>query len=295
MLRTLAIKDRSADRANLLYTFIHLQLGARAESDHMRLFAAIAKKLDSDFRLIIADNQFHGFEQQGEVYRLGADNVYREFSGWEVARRFVLEKGLVGRGVFLSNDTLLRHHVFDAPRVDSFLRAIADSEKVKRSRYLVGEVHDFPCPPPYLGGSSMKSYVPTMFVYFDADGFRSVPSFTPDVERGFRFALTPNGESVVELTPQSRSAYMDYLESWLYKPSAGPKWYAHQPLNPKNFDRMKLKLHSIFLEHYLSQSFVENGGTLVDARVYLKRNPVETLSVYLQRIALYFEMKSRRG
>ena len=278
-----------------MYTFIHLQLGARAESDHFRLFADIAKKLNSDFRLIIADNQFRGVDQQGEVYRIGVDNVYREFSGWEAARRFVLDKGLVGRGVFLSNDTLLRHHVFDTPRVNSFLHAIANSETAGRSRYLVGEVHDFPCPPPYLGGSSMRSYVPTMFVYFDAAGFLSVPSFTPNVERGFRFASTPNSDSVLELSPQSRSAYMDYLECWLYKPGDGPKWYAHQPLDDKNFDRMRLKLHSIFLEHWLSQSFVENGGTLVDARSYLKRNLFETLSVYLRRVALYFEMKSRRG
>lgn len=277
-----------------MYTFIHLQLGTRSESEHVRFFGNLANKLKSDFRLIIADNQFEGCEERDGVYKLGVDNTYREFSGWEAARRFVIDRDLVGRGVFLSNDTVLRHHVFDGPRVDSFLRAITKCERSKRERVLVGEVHDFPCPPPYLGGSAVKSYVPTMFVYFDAVGFRSVESFTPEVERGFRFESRVNSESVLDFSNGQRAPYFDFLESWLYKPGRGPKWYGHQPLGVRNYAKMKLKLHSILLEHQLSQSFVESGGELVDTRVHLRRNVFETLSAYSKRAILYFRMKTRR-
>ena len=271
-----------------MLVFIHQQSGARGEDRHLAFFAEIAQRLKCPYLVIIADNTKTAPEMVGNVHRIPCGNSCREFSGWEAARLHLRDLANNFAGVVLSNDTLLRHHIIDRAKAESYLRAI---KKAMAEPYavMVGEVNTIPADPPYTKLCGIRTYVPTMFVFFNKQGYERVETFTPDVEYDRVFSETANSDSVLaaEYRDRGSNRYWEYLEKWLYLNSSGKRWYGHRKLTCENFNSLKLKYYSILLEHRISQQFVENGGYIFDTQHWIDRGPISTIMVYLKRIWLH--------
>lgn len=275
-----------------MITFIHQQSGSRGQNDCLKFFKRIASDLSLDYNIIIADNSIISNISCNRFYKIPSDNQHREFSGWEQARIYGIANNIINGGVILTNDTVLRHHVFDEPRYKSFISAINSCIKSDKPT-LVGELHSIKSPPPFINCSKIPYYVPTMYIFLNEPGFKSIDTFIPYVESDRIFNYEKNTESVLlNVTSHPAHRYLRDIEFWLYKKSSSKKWYRHEKLNYKNYERIKLKFYSILIEHQLTQRFVQNGGIIIDTRIYINRTLSQNLKLFFLKVIKYIQMKA---
>jgi len=259
--------------------FIHSQFGSKFQKSSINLLIKIAKKLKKKFKIIIVDHlSKKNFQLADNINSISSNHEYREFSNWESGLIYLRDKkpnlynSQQFEGLVVSNDSVLQHRPFDIAKLDSFIEGVKSSISQKIPT-LFGDVSEIKSSPPYFNESRVSKYVSTYIFFFNKTGFKLLKSFiNKNVDK--IFCKNNENNSVLSNTGLVNNSknYYQYLERWLYKKNLYDKWYLHQALNHKNFDFLKLKFKSIVLEHYLSQSFVEKKGVLLDWNKFYKRD-----------------------
>jgi hypothetical protein len=269
--------------------FIHQQTGPQFFKTCFNLLAQFSKKIENSGTpiFIIVDNTVSRVRIEGNIHIVPSDNKYREFSGWEAGLKYARNTLHINEmNLILSNDTILRHRVFDRQWFNGFLSGF---KKVFNGTEpaLCGDIDRIYCKPPYYSGSEVDRYASTYLCAINHLGIRKLKSFIPEEDLFPYLNAEKNEKSVLNKTSDlNNSEYWKFLESKLYikDKSNNYPWYDFDVLRFDNYSKFQLKLLSIVIEHNISQSLIESGVKIFDIKEMVCRNYFEKFIYRLRRI-----------
>lgn len=282
---------------NLL--IVHQQSGFTAFDQSLKTLRYIESKIEhvSQIFFVVADNKILLPKKVGNVHVIPSKNRYREFSGWSAGIDY--GESLMGGepyNIILSNETMLNHRPFDEALLNAFIFAFNKCFRVRESCY-AGDVDKINAPPPYFY-SDFNKYVSTYLCCMNWSAIQLLDSIIPRADYEESFIDEFNETSVVaKNSPIKDTGYGLMLEGYLYKNAPGlkiKKWWDHNRLNTNNYEKFRLKMLSVLIEHGISQNLQEKGCQLVNVKKYVRRNTVEKILFFCKKIEFACRWRANR-
>jgi hypothetical protein len=282
---------------NLL--IVHQQAGFTAFDQSLKTLRYIGSEIEhvSQIFFVVADNKIQLTKKVGDVHVIPSKNRYREFSGWSAGIDY--GKSLMGGepyNIILSNETMLNHRPFDEALLSAFILAFNKCFQIKESCY-AGDVDMINAPPPYYY-SNFDKYISTYLCGMNWSAVQLFDSIIPraDYEQNFinefnRISMIANNSAIKD------TDYGLMLEGYLYKniPTLKiKKWWDHNNLNKNNYEKFRLKMLSILIEHGISQYLQEKGCQLENVKDHVRRNAVKKTLFFFKKIDFAVRWRANR-
>ena len=264
--------------------FIHQQNGIKNQKKCMQLLEDIAKASKAiHIRYIVVDVTRSFEECFSNRHHLPGRNNYREFSSFEIGYQYVRDVlGIKDFNLVVSNETIYSHRIFSKRMKSGFIQTINYALQEDKP-LLCGDVDVIKCKPPYFAYTSNK-YISTYLFLMNSYAVKKFTSFLPDQNFEELFEYCYIGDSVFKKNANIGAAYKILLEEWLYKRGDGGRWYGFEELSKENFNKMKLKLMSIILEHNLCQKLEFEKVNILDIKTKINNDKIYKYTQAIKRI-----------
>lgn len=279
---------------------IHQQSGFRSFDQSLDVLKYITSRLTmnyTDINFVIADNEIKTIKTNGNIHVIPCGNQYREFSGWESGLDY--GKGLMGSQSFnliLSNETMLNHRPVDAALLNAFIATFNTCFRSSEACY-AGDLDEINASPPYYH-SNQSEYISTYLCAMNWKALQLINTIIPKLEYEKNFIKYFNCDTVISNDSSIKNtSYGIMLEGYLYKNISGlsiKKWWDHNKLNKKNYEKFRLKMLSILIEHGIAQNLQKNGCALENVKKNILRSPIKKSLFFFKRLKFSFQWRIRR-
>jgi hypothetical protein len=282
---------------NLL--IVHQQAGFIAFDQSLKTLRYIGSKIEhvSQIFFVVADNKLLSPKKVGDVHIIPSKNRYREFSGWSAGIDY--GESLIGGepyNIILSNETMLNHRPFDEALLNAFISAFNKCFRVRESCY-AGDVDKINAPPPYYY-SSIDKYISTYLCGMNWSAIQLLDSIIPRADYEVNFINEFNEISMIANNSVIKDTdYGLMLEGYLYKNMPIlkiKKWWDHNNLNKNNYEKFRLKMLSILIEHGISQNLQGKDCQLENVKNHVRRNAIEKALFFFRKIEFAFRWRANR-
>lgn len=280
--------------------FIHQQSSNVNLQPSISFLKGLAERfsyLSSTPLYIVVDNSIDVHCFSDGIYYVPSGNEYREFSGWEAGLNYARNHcGVKDSAFIFSNETFITHRVFDLPLRNAFLTCF-QSAILSNDAIICGDVDIIHSDPPYFFSSTFNRYVSTYLMCINTKGMEEVDTFLNPDELNLLFNNTPNLDSVLNKSLSFyKTDYAEYLEGHLYRFDIKNRyrWYGAQKLTIDNYKKLKLKLMSVIIEHYITQSLVAKDVVLIDVKQYLRRSLLQEAIFKLKKAFYSIEWRIKK-
>ena len=265
--------------------FIHQQSSSKYKDKCLKFLTEISGEIgDSNFYVI--DNSIKSEYTFDNINFLPGGNEFREFSSWEIGYQAVLKNQPDKKfNLVVSNETMFSHRAFDKQLRRAFIRSFANAASLK-TPCICGDFDTYNQKNDFFS-DSFKGHISTYLFLINSaavkefNGFLEMNSLLAEA---FKEKYDQNNSVFKTNFFKQYPEYLGQLENWVYKTGNHKKWYSHAELNKKNYTKQKLKIHSIILEHSITNKIVERGGTIENIRLNIKRNFLEQVTFLFYKL-----------